>query len=105
MSESTGQVTQEKLLELLFSQAQHNATREELAESEARLRAEIAGVKTELRAEIAEVRTEITDVKKELKGDIGKLDTKLDRILWFMIATMVTALGATLGLLLNYFLP
>ncbi len=98
MSESTGQVTQEKLLELLFSQAQHNATREELAESEARLRAEIAGVKTELRAEI-------TDVKTELKGDIGKLDTKLDRILWFMIATMVTALGATLGLLLNYFLP
>ncbi len=87
MNDKTGQITQEKLLELLFSQAQHNATREELTETEGRLR------------------NEISETENRLRADINKLDTKLDRMMWFIITIMLTTLGAVFGMVFQFLIP
>lgn len=57
------------------------ATKQDLRDTAAELKAEIAEVRTELKAEIAEVRTElkaeITEVRTELKTEIVELRTEL----------------------------
>ncbi len=66
MQKTDGQVTQEKLIEMLINVAQHSATREELRE-----------VRDELKGDINELHTEIKSVRTELKGDNDSLRTEL----------------------------
>ncbi len=71
-SNDSGDITQKDLLKLLFDQAQHNATREEMNALEARM----------------DKRFEKIDERFE------KVDAKFDRLNWLLITTLVGVIAS-----------
>ena len=78
------------------------ATKADLAEVQAALKAEIAEVKAdiaevkaEFKTDLAGVKTEIAEVRAELKTDLATLESRLHRQLWVMAAGIV---GLTVAL-------
>jgi hypothetical protein len=71
-SNNSGDITQKDLLKLLFDQAQHNATREEMNALEARM----------------DKRFEKIDERFE------KVDAKFDRLNWLLITTLVGVIAS-----------
>ena len=69
-----------------------------IAEVQAETKADIAGVRAEVaevRTEVAGVRAEVANVRAELKTDLGGLEGRLYRQLWFMAVGIV---GLTVAL-------
>ncbi|RPD37178.1 hypothetical protein C0030_003675 [Candidatus Liberibacter solanacearum] len=99
------------------------ATKAELKEEIANVRADIANVRievtsvrTELKQDIADVRADIANVRAELKEDISKVRTELKQDIadvkdainiqtkWFMgiiITIILSVFGSTIGILLK----
>ncbi|MCY9855415.1 hypothetical protein [Vibrio mediterranei] len=75
-SNDSGDITQKDLLKLLFDQAQHNATREEVNALEARM----------------DKRFEKIDERFEKLED--KFDKKFDRLNWLLITTLVGVIAS-----------
>ncbi len=73
MQKTDGQVTQEKLIEMLVNVAQHSPTREELREVRDELKGDISELRTELKGDINDLRT-------EFKGDINELHTEIQSV-------------------------
>lgn len=121
MSErDTSQITQKDLLELLFNQAQHNATREDVQDlddkisnlrevivskeqvqivkneiKETNKRLDGLVTREELKQEVEKLDTKIDSIRTELKGEMTIQNTKIDKIdnrLWW-IACLIVALA------------
>ncbi len=75
-SENSGDITQKDLLKLLFDQAQHNATREELNALEGRMNQ----------------RFEKVDERFEKLE--AKFDKKFDRLNWLLTTTLVGVIAS-----------
>lgn len=75
-SSDSGDITQKDLLKLLFDQAQHNATREEVNALEARM----------------DKRFEKIDERFEKLE--AKFDKKFDRLNWLLITTLVGVIAS-----------
>ena len=75
--------------------AEMAAVKTEMAEVKAELKADIAEVKAEFKTDLAEVKTEIAEVRAELKTDLAALESRLHRQLWVMAAGIV---GLTVAL-------
>ena len=69
--------------------AERLATKEDLAEVKADLKAEIAEVKADLKAEIAEVKAELKEDIAGVRTEIAGLEARLYRQLWIMAAGIV----------------
>ena len=97
-------LTQKDIIQLLLHNAQHMVTRDELKEDNRELKNElkediykldlkIDGVRTELKEDIANLRTEfkkdIANLRTELKEDIHKINSKFDRLQWFLVASII----------------
>ena len=50
----------------------------------------------ELKTNMLEIKTELKSEIKDIKTMINKLDIKIDRMQWFMIAGMLSILGVLL---------
>ena len=88
----TLELKEDKILDILM----HAATREDLAKLSAETKADIARLSSETKTDIAKLSTEISTVRSEmgglrseLKSDILRLDNKLDKIVWFIIASIL----------------
>ncbi|AYV24978.1 MULTISPECIES: hypothetical protein [Vibrio] len=75
-SNDSGDITQKDLLKLLFDQAQHNATREEVNALEARM----------------DKRFEKVDERFEKLE--AKFDKKFDRLNWLLITTLIGVIAS-----------
>lgn len=75
-SNDSGDITQKDLLKLLFDQAQHNATREEVNALEARM----------------DKRFEKVDERFEKLE--AKFDAKFDRLNWLLITTLIGVIAS-----------
>ncbi len=83
MNDNSGDITQKDLLKLLFDQAQHNATREEVNALEARM---------DKRFEKVDERFDKLETK---------FDKKFDRLNWLLITTLVGVISSLALQLLN----
>jgi hypothetical protein len=95
--------TQKDLMQYLLHSTQHVATREELQITKMELKTEIQEVRTKIQDVKTELKTDMLEIKTELKAEIkdtkimiDKLDIKIDRMQWFMIAGMLSILGVLL---------
>ncbi|MCW8349170.1 MULTISPECIES: hypothetical protein [Vibrio] len=82
-SNDSGDITQKDLLKLLFDQAQHNATREEVNALEARM---------DKRFEKIDERFEKVDERFEKLE--AKFDKKFDRLNWLLITTLIGVIAS-----------
>ena len=97
--DESGHITQKDLLKLLFDQAQHNATREELNALEARITNQINGQNETLdkRFEIIDKKFEAVDKKFEaidkrfeaIDKKFEAVDKRFDRLSWLIISTLI----------------
>ena len=83
-------------MQYLLHSTQHVATREELQITKTELKTEIQEVRMELKTDMLEIKTELKSEIKDIKTMINKLDIKIDRMQWFMIAGMLSILGVLL---------
>jgi len=79
------EITQDKLVDLLM----HAATREDIAATKKELKEDIAATRKELREEILGVKNELKEEINKLNLRMDKSDSKNDRILWFIILSML----------------
>lgn len=86
-SEQSGDITQKDLLKLLFDQAQHNATREELNALEGRMNQRFE--KVDERFEKLEAKMDERFEKVE-----AKFDKKFDRLNWLLTTTLVGVIAS-----------
>jgi len=77
--------------------------KKELKEDIAKLDQKIEGVRNELKDDIAKLRNEVKEdiakldqkiegVRNELKDDINKVNSKFDRLQWFLVASVLAIL-------------
>ncbi|MFA0011970.1 hypothetical protein AB4391_01290 [Vibrio lentus] len=101
---SADNITQKDLLKLLFDQAQHNATREELNALEGRLNHQMESMKQEMSGRFNQVdeKTDKLDVRidklcEKVDNIEAKFDKKFDRMNWLLVTSLV-GVCATLAL-------
>ncbi|MFA0156807.1 hypothetical protein [Vibrio sp. 10N.261.46.A3] len=86
---SSDNITQKDLLKLLFDQAQHNATREELNALEGRLNHQIDGVKQEVSERFKQVDERMDKLDDKIDKLESKFDKKFDRMNWLLVTSLV----------------
>lgn len=80
---------EDKIIDILM----HAATREAIASIRNELKEDIADLRSELKGDIVcfrnELKAEIIGVKTEFDLRIDKLDGKIDKVIWFIVVSIL----------------
>ncbi|MBS9781658.1 MAG: hypothetical protein KGV56_04115 [Gammaproteobacteria bacterium] len=93
MQKTDGQVTQEKLIEMLVNVAQHSATREELREVRDELKGDINELRAELKGDNNSLRTELKGEMNELRSELREFRKEVKSQTYWIIGSLGTILG------------
>ena len=101
MNDNSGDITQKDLLKLLFDQAQHNATREEVNALEARMEKRFDKVDERFEKFETNMDERFEKVDERFDKLETKFDKKFDRLNWLLITTLVGVISSLALQLLN----